>query len=222
MFIGYSGETSSMNVTDHPASSVHPTRRTTTSVKTTTPLIRARCITTSFDEPWWEDPLPAEPTDGRPRDTLTDCSSRACVTDETQSVTAHLVTVLRRLDTMAEASIHRSQQIKVRIQKLLARLEAGEDLTRIVETEGPPGIPDLITASIEALHDVGATLRRAEAAALRAYGHTMEQIADLFGVSRQRISALLKDRTDRIDPVPDRCSRKAARPCGVETTAGDC
>ena len=67
---------------------------------------------------------------------------------------------------MAEASIHRSQQIKVRIQKLLARLEAGEDLTRIVETEGPPGIPDLITANIEALHDVGATLRRAEAAAL--------------------------------------------------------
>jgi hypothetical protein len=120
------------------------------------------------------------------------------MTDEIQSVTAHLLTVLRRLDTMAEANIHRSQQIKVRIQKLLARLEAGEDLTRIVETEEPPGIPVLITANIEALHDVGATLRKAEAAALRACGYTMEQIADLFDVSRQRISALLKDRTDRI------------------------
>jgi hypothetical protein len=110
-----------------------------------------------------------------------------------RTATRRLGRVLRELDAMAEANIERSSQIKARIHRLLTRLEAGEDLTHIVETEPPPRIPALITANIEALHDVGATLRKAEAAALRAHGYTMEQIAELFGVTRQRISALLKE-----------------------------
>ena len=114
------------------------------------------------------------------------------VTSETRAATRHLIKVLRQLDDMAQANIDRSHQIKARIHYLLTRLEAGEGLTEIIETETPPRIPTLITANIEALHDVGATLRKAEAAALRAHGYTMDQIAQLFGVTRQRISALLK------------------------------
>jgi hypothetical protein len=114
---------------------------------------------------------------------------------DTRAATLRLIDVLRALDAMAQANIDRSHQIKARIHDLLARLEAGERLPEIVETEMPPRIPTLITANIEALHDVGATLRKAEAAALRAHGYTMEQIADLFGVTRQRISVLLRDQT---------------------------
>ena len=114
---------------------------------------------------------------------------------ETRAATLRLIDVLRALDAMAQANIDRSHQIKARIHDLLARLEAGERLPEIVETEVPPRIPTLITANIEALHDVGATLRKAEAAALRVHGYTMEQIADLFGVTRQRISVLLRDQT---------------------------
>lgn len=115
------------------------------------------------------------------------------MTAEIRTTTRRLITVLHQLDEMAEANIDRSRQIKARIHHLVTRLEAGEDLAQIVETEPPPHIPTLITANIEALQDVGATLRKAEAAALRAHGYTMEQIARLFGVTRQRISVLLRD-----------------------------
>jgi hypothetical protein len=109
--------------------------------------------------------------------------------------TARFIGTLRELDAMAEANIARSQQIKTRIHELLVRLENGERLPTIVENEIPPRIPTLITANIEALHEVGADLRKAEAAALRDHGYTMERIAELFGVSRQRISMLLKTET---------------------------
>lgn len=115
------------------------------------------------------------------------------MTPGASAATAHFIEALRQLDGAAEANIARSQQIKARIHHLLTRLEAGEDLGEIVESEQPPLIPTLITANIDALHDVGISLRRTEAAALRAHGYTMERIAELFGVTRQRISSLLKD-----------------------------
>lgn len=119
------------------------------------------------------------------------------VTAEIRAATRRLIKVLRQLDEMAQANIDRSQQIKTRIHHLLTRLQAGDDLAGIIEAETPPRIPTLITANIAALHDVGATLRKAEAAALRAHGYTMEEIAELFGVTRQRISVLLRDETRR-------------------------
>jgi hypothetical protein len=115
------------------------------------------------------------------------------MTPGASAATNRFIEALRQLDDAAEANIDRSQQIKARIHHLLTRLEAGEDLSDIVESEQPPLIPTLITANIEALHAVGVTLRKTEAAALRAHGYTMERIADLFGVTRQRISSLLKD-----------------------------
>jgi hypothetical protein len=115
------------------------------------------------------------------------------VTPEIAAATAHFIEVLRQIDDMADANIARSEQIKTRVHHLLTRLEAGEQLSDIVEAEPPPLIPALITANIEALHDVGATFRRSEATALRAHGYTMDRIAQLFGVTRQRISHLLKD-----------------------------
>lgn len=113
--------------------------------------------------------------------------------EETRRTTAHLVDVLRQLDKMAEDNIDRSEKIKARIDHLLARLEAGDQLPDIVEAEAPPLIPTLITENIEALQVVGSALRKAEAEALRSHGYTMDRIATLFGVTRQRISALLQD-----------------------------
>ncbi len=112
---------------------------------------------------------------------------------DVRRTTDHLIVVLKQLDEMAEANIGRSRRIKERIDHLLERLEAGEELAAIVEGESQPLIPTLITENIEALQDVGSALRRAEAAALRAHGYTMGEIASLFGVTRQRISALLDE-----------------------------
>lgn len=71
-------------------------------------------------------------------------------------------------------------------------LDHGISFRGSVRLTSRPLIPTLITENIEALQDVGAMLRRAEAAALRAHGYTMERIADLFGVTRQRIYFLLQ------------------------------
>ena len=52
----------------------------------------------------------------------------------------------------------------------------------------------LLTQGSAALYIAGANVRRAEAEALYAEGLTMEQIARSFGVTRQRVSALLNNR----------------------------
>lgn len=107
--------------------------------------------------------------------------------------TAEFAAALEQLSDMAQANIARSEEVRRRIDHLLAAIAAGEDLPAVVEAEERPLIPELLTENIEALHEVGSLLRRTEAAALRAHGYTMERIAEIFGVTRQRISALLKD-----------------------------
>jgi transposase len=49
-----------------------------------------------------------------------------------------------------------------------------------------------VTRNIEALQEAGARVRREEARALHAGGLSMEAIARHFGVTRQRVSALLR------------------------------
>ena len=60
------------------------------------------------------------------------------------------------------------------------------------QLEGSPVIGALTTA-IDALIEAAARLRRAAAIQLHDEGMTMEQIAALFGVTRQRVGALLRE-----------------------------
>ena len=53
-------------------------------------------------------------------------------------------------------------------------------------------IVQLLTESSKALDTSGSNVRRAEAQALHAEGMTMEHIAERFGVTRQRVSTLLR------------------------------
>ena len=62
----------------------------------------------------------------------------------------------------------------------------------IVSEERRPLIVELLTQNMEALSTAGGQLRRIEAQALHEEGLTMDRIASLFGVSRQRISELLR------------------------------
>ena len=77
---------------------------------------------------------------------------------------------------------------------VLIRQQRGEgrSYAEIVEAEESPLIVQLVTESATALDTFGVRLRRLEALALYNDGLTMEQIAVLFGVTRQRVSALLK------------------------------
>jgi DNA-directed RNA polymerase specialized sigma24 family protein len=86
----------------------------------------------------------------------------------------------------------RASLIKKRIAQLRRMRAKGASYTELVSAHDSPLIVQLLTESSTALDTSGANVRRAEAQALHAEGMTMEQIAERFGVTRQRVSTLLR------------------------------
>ena len=68
---------------------------------------------------------------------------------------------------------------------------AGRPMREIVTKEKQPLLVELLTDVLDDLAANGAAFRRAEARALHEEGLSQGAIAALFGVSRQRIAALL-------------------------------
>lgn len=105
----------------------------------------------------------------------------------------------RALDAMegaAAENIERSRELQRRVRKVRRRLDAGRPVTPLLEDEPRPGIAELLSANLSTLESAGSELRAALAMALRTEGLTLEAIAELFGVTRQRISALLRQKAD--------------------------
>ena len=101
-----------------------------------------------------------------------------------------LVRALRANQSRIEATIARAERIREQREEGLSyrEIESGQERPLIVE---------LTRDNLATLVEAGSRLRRAEARALHAEGMTMEQIAELFGVTRQRVSALLRrDRSE--------------------------
>ncbi len=111
-----------------------------------------------------------------------------------ESPTETLVRALVELEAGIVANLERSEQIAARTRWLVERLGAGQSLGELLAEEPQPLIVELLTANLDVLQDLGAEVRAAQAHVLRAEGFTIEQIATLFGVTRQRISALLRQR----------------------------
>lgn len=108
--------------------------------------------------------------------------------------TARLVQALSDLEAAAQANVQRTRELQRRARALSRSLQAGKNIVDLVTSEEPPRMVELVTSNMAALETTGAEFRAAEALALRAEGLTIEAIADLFGVTRQRISALLKQK----------------------------
>jgi trimethylamine:corrinoid methyltransferase-like protein len=100
---------------------------------------------------------------------------------------------LRDLEQALDANARRMARIKRRIAEIRRQRSAGRSYREIVETTKGDLSVRLITETTEALEEVGARVRRTEALALHREGMTMEEIAEKFGVTRQRVSALLRD-----------------------------
>jgi hypothetical protein len=83
---------------------------------------------------------------------------------------------------------------------------AGHTYHDILEHAERPLIVERLSVNMSAIHKAGRELRIAEAQALRAEDVSMERIAQLFGVSRQRISALLRA------AAPDTATHRRGRP----------
>ncbi|MBV8430236.1 MAG: hypothetical protein JO244_03680 [Solirubrobacterales bacterium] len=97
------------------------------------------------------------------------------------------------LDRALDQSVEMTQQMKQRITQIRAVQAEGRNLREIVPYEQTPLIVQLLTESTNLLHSYGNRVRRTEARALHREGMTMDEIAKLFGVTRQRVSALLRE-----------------------------
>jgi hypothetical protein len=90
-----------------------------------------------------------------------------------------------------------------RAEKLLRERRAGRTWTEIVTRESRPLVVERISAVLATLARAGHTWRREQAAALQREHVSINRIAGMFGVTRQRISALLKERDDTAGPTPE-------------------
>jgi hypothetical protein len=98
---------------------------------------------------------------------------------------------LTALEKVLADNARRASLIKKRIAQLRRSRARDVPYAELVGREQGPLIVQLLTEGSAALDTAGANVRRAEAEALYAEGLTMEQIAESFGVTRQRVSALL-------------------------------
>lgn len=95
-----------------------------------------------------------------------------------------LVSVLEEESVALAAAVQRARRLQ-------ARRAEGRPYREIVPGEPAPLIVETISRSLARLSDAGGRWRREEARALHQEGLSMERIAALFGVTRQRVSALL-------------------------------
>jgi hypothetical protein len=114
------------------------------------------------------------------------------VTGTTGPSNDEFLVALTALEEVLADNGKRANLIKKRIAQLRRLRAKGAPYTDLVASEDGPLIVHLLTQSSAALDSCGANVRRAEAEALYAEGQTMEQIARSFGVTRQRVSALLR------------------------------
>jgi hypothetical protein len=81
-----------------------------------------------------------------------------------------------------------------RAEELRAARAAGQGWREAVADEERPLIVERISDVLELLNGAGGRWRREEARALRADGLSINAIAALFGVTRQRASVLVQER----------------------------
>ncbi len=109
--------------------------------------------------------------------------------DAAYSALAQLVAELDRCTAELEWA-------RTRAGHLLRERAAGRPWLEVVTAEPRPLVVESISTVLATLATAGHAWRREQAAALRAEQVSINRIAALFGVTRQRISALLRERDE--------------------------
>jgi DNA-directed RNA polymerase sigma subunit (sigma70/sigma32) len=109
------------------------------------------------------------------------------MTSDTDAVLPALETLSASLRAIADDA----RALAKRTDALRRDRLKGRTYRELTAAEARPLIVELVRDLTDRLNEAGAAVRRAEAQALYDEGMTMEQIAELFGVTRQRISVLV-------------------------------
>ena len=104
------------------------------------------------------------------------------------------VQALEALVTELDRCVGELTQARDRAQKLLRERRAGRPWLEVVTGESRPLVVERISTVLAALATAGHAWRQEQAVALQAEQVSINRIAALFGVTRQRISALLRER----------------------------
>lgn len=113
---------------------------------------------------------------------------------------------LADLVTELDACISELEHARTRSITLLEKRRSGRPWLEIVTGEARPLVVERISTVLASLATAGHAWRREQASALQAEQVSINRIAALFGVTRQRISALLRERDGpdgRAAPPPD-------------------
>jgi hypothetical protein len=102
-----------------------------------------------------------------------------------------VLAALDELEIVLIETVERNRTALRRAAAIRRLRERGLRYTDIVPLEERPLVVELLTRTLGDLAEAGSNFRRVEARALYSEGRTMAEIAQLFGVTRQRIAALL-------------------------------
>ncbi|MBC8091029.1 MAG: hypothetical protein H7Y15_03640 [Pseudonocardia sp.] len=122
------------------------------------------------------------------------------MTDRTGPTDDEASRALAELIIELKVCIDDLQHALERAEQLLEQRRGGRTWLSIISAESRPLIVERVSTTLESLATSGGRWRREEARALQAESVTITRIAELFGVTRQRISTLVRERTDT--PLP--------------------
>ncbi len=136
--------------------------------------------------------------------------------DSSQGAPGHDPTLLalEELVAAAEEVTRMTAHVTARAAHIRSRRLEGLPYRQIVADENNPLIAALLTENIQRLEAAGTRFRQAEAHALHDEGMTMEEIGRLFGLTRQRISTLIRA---AVVPAPDHGSDQNGSPPTIAT-----
>ena len=100
---------------------------------------------------------------------------------------------LRELVAELDRCVEELTHARERAEELLVERRSGHSWTEIVSGEERPLVVERISTVLSSLARAGSAWRREQALALQAETMSINRIAAMFGVTRQRISTLLRE-----------------------------
>jgi hypothetical protein len=99
---------------------------------------------------------------------------------------------LDELDTVLKENAERERALFQRIAQVRMARENGQEWKSILAGEEEPSTVQLVSTILRRQSEASGYLRRSLVVALRAEGQSIPSIANLFGVTHQRVSNLLR------------------------------